>query len=360
MRVALIYDRLNKIGGAEAVLVQFAGLYPDADWYTSVWDPNRAPFSRNWRVHTSWLSRIPWLRTHHEWIPFLMPFIFESFDFSSYDLVISIGSAEAKGIITRPGTVHLNYCLTPTRYLYSHAKEYLNNPLYRWIANFLRKWDLVASSRPDEMIAISTQVKKRIKDVYNRETDVIFPPVDTQKFQVNAAFKPDFHDYYLTVSRLVSYKKIDILMQAFNQNGKTLVIVGDGSERTRLKRMAKSNVHLVGLVADDELVGYYQQAVAFLQANEEDFGISMCEAQAAGIPVLAYKKGGAADIVVDGSTGILLEAADSKSVNAGIDRFETMKFDKALCQSNAKRFDQSVWKTQIQKRIDKLCQKQQM
>ncbi|MCR4285480.1 MAG: glycosyltransferase family 4 protein, partial [Candidatus Kaiserbacteria bacterium] len=213
MRVALVYDRLNKLGGAEHVLTSFHILFPQADWYTSVWDPSRAPFSRHWRVHTSWLSRIPFLRTHHEFIPYLMPFVFESFDLRGYDLVISIGSAESKGVLTLPDTTHLNYCLTPTRYLYSHKEQYLTTPIHRFIAKYLRAWDQVASTRPDTMIAISTQVKKRIKKYYNRNSEIIFPPVDTNRFKPSRSVLVG--DYFLTVSRLVPYKNIDVLVKAF-------------------------------------------------------------------------------------------------------------------------------------------------
>ncbi len=356
MRVALVYDRLNKLGGAEAVLIQFVRLFPAADWYTSVWDAKKTPFTRNWKIHTSWLNKVPLLRTHHEWIPFLMPFVFEAFDFAGYDLVISIGSAEAKGIITKPGTCHLNYCLTPTRYLYSHASEYLSNPLYRWVGKQLRKWDLIASTRPDEMIAISTQVKKRIKDVYKRDSVIIFPPVDTAKFAQKSLFSPPYRDYYLTVSRLVAYKRINLLIKTYNQNGKTLVIVGEGTERKKLQSLAKSNIHFAGLVADPELVGYYEHCRAFVQANEEDFGIAMVEAQAADKPVIAYAGGGASDIVQDGKTGILVKEQTVQAFAQAIDTFETMTFAQSQCRSNAERFDISIWESRIQERIQKLCQ----
>lgn len=356
MRVAIVYDRLNKIGGAEVVLVQFAKLFPQAHWYTSVWEPSKTPYAKNWKIHTSWLSRIPWLRTHHEWIPYLMPFVFESFIFDSYDLVISIGSAESKGIITKPGTLHLNYCLTPTRYLYSHESHYLTNPIYRLIAKYLRLWDQVASTRPDIMIAISTQVKKRIQKVYNRDVDIIFPPVATKKFAQKSSFVPKFKDYYLTVSRLVSYKKIEILVNTFNQNGKTLLIIGTGSEFKRLARLAKPNVHLLGSVSDEQLVGYYQHAKAFLQANEEDFGISMCEALASGTPVIAYQEGGASDIVQNGKTGILVESSSPQAFNQAIDSLDTLDFDREVISKSIIHFDQEFWKLKISERIKQVWQ----
>ncbi len=346
MRVALVYDRINKIGGAEQVLLAFHELYPKADWYTGFWDPGAAPFSRTWRVHSFRL-----LHTHHEWFPWLMPFIFESFDFSSYDLVISIGSAEAKGIITRPGTTHLHYSLTPTRYLYSHAGEYLSNWFYRTIALWLRKWDLVAATRPDTMIAISTQVKSRIQKYYHRDSEVIFPPVDTKRFVA----KPKLGEYFLVVSRLVPYKKIDILIQAANLAKVKLIVIGEGSEHHKLSKLAGPTVTLLGHVSEKDLPGYYQNCLAYLQANEEDFGISMCEAQASGKPVIAYARGGALDIVIPGKTGLLLKSNSVESFAKAMVEFDTISFASSDCEDNAQRFDKRIWAKQMTERIKQLC-----
>lgn len=355
MRVALVYDRLNKTGGAERVLIAFSELFPEADWYTSVWDKTSAPYSQNWRVTSSFLSRIPFLRRRHEYLPLLMPAIFESFDFSAYDLVISIGSAECKGIITKPHTLHLHYCLTPTRYLYSHAKQYLNNPLYQKLAIPLRAWDQVAATRPDIMIAISTQVKKRIKQYYHRDSEVIFPPVNTKRFAARHAPCTMYHvptPYFLVVSRLVPYKKIDTLVRAFNQlPQKNLVIAGSGSELSKLKKLATQNITFLGQIDDELLPSLYQNAVAFLQANEEDFGISMVEAQAAGTPVIAHGVGGACDIVKAGITGILLQNNSVESFVTAIDNFEHKRFDKEACRRNAARFDAVLWKQKMKERI---------
>lgn len=363
MRVALVYDRLNKTGGAERVLVAFSELFPAADWYTSVWDKKGAPFSNNWRVKSSFISKIPYLRLHHEYFPLLMPFIFESLDFSQYDLVISIGSAECKGIITKPGTIHLHYCLTPTRYLHSHQEEYLTNRLYKLLSNPLRAWDLVASTRPDKMIAISTQVKKRIKQYYHRESEIIFPPVDTKRLMITPTIRQSdmlnrrFADfpkkYFLVVSRLVPYKKIDTLIHVFNQlPNKNLVIAGVGSEMVRLTKLAGKNIKFLGAVPESALPSLYQGATAYLQANEEDFGISMVEAQAAGTPVIAYGLGGAADIVKAGKTGILLSDNSVASLKTAIDNFDAKRFDREACQKNAKRFDTAEWTQKILERID--------
>ena len=354
MRVALVYDRLNKVGGAESVLIEFSKLFPHADWYTSFWDPSSATFSSSWHVHS-----FPYLHQHHEWFPWVMPFIFESYDFSSYDLVISIGSAEAKGIITRPGTFHLHYCLTPTRYLYSHAREYLSNPLYRFIAHFLRRWDLVASTRPDEMIAISTHVKNRIKKYYKRNSLVIFPPVDTKRFSLTGTRENRItglpNDYFLVVSRLVPYKKIEILVQAANLSGKSLVIIGEGSEQARLQRLAGPTVHFLGHVDDQYLPRYYANCLAYLQATEEDFGIAMCEAQSAGKPVIAYGQGGVTDIIKHGITGILVELGTVAGFKRAMMEFDPTAFSSSVCRNNAARFDQAIWKKTMQQKLQQVC-----
>ncbi|MFH2085385.1 MAG: glycosyltransferase [bacterium] len=359
MRVCLVYDRLNKIGGAEQVLSAFHELFPSAPWYTSFWDPASAPFSRTWQVHS-----FSYLHKHHEWFPWLMPFIFESYDFRAYDLVISVGSAESKGIITRPGTIHLHYCLTPTRYLYSHAKEYLSNPIYLFVASILRKWDQVASTRPDEMIAISTHVKNRIQKYYHRDSIVIFPPVDITRFcRVPSEARRAKWDlppsYFLVVSRLVPYKKIDVLVKAANLSRKNLVIIGEGSELAHLRRLAGPTITFLGHINDQDLSGYYQSCTAYLQANIEDFGISMVEAQAAGKPVIAYGRGGAVDIVIPGKTGILLSENTVSAFAKTMGEFDTMSYVSAVCRENAIRFDISIWQQQIRERINKLCQTNQ-
>ncbi|MFZ2199638.1 MAG: glycosyltransferase [Microgenomates group bacterium] len=355
MRVALVYDHLNKIGGAEQVLVAFAELYPEADWYTSFWNPRTAPFSKGWKVHS-----FPYLHSHHEWFPWVMPFIFESYDLRTYDLVISIGSAAAKGVITGPQTIHLNYCLTPTRYLYSHKDEYLSNPIYRLIGKYLRKWDTVASTRPDTMIAISTQVKNRIKKYYNRDVEIIFPPVDIHKYTPNMPARTVLAGgYFLTVSRLVPYKKINILIQAANLAQVNLVVIGEGSEYKKLKNLAGPTVNLLGYIPDQELPSYYQNSLAYLHGGEEDFGISMCESLASGRPVIAYGQGGSKDIVIPGKNGVLLESNTIASFAKAMKEFDTMSFVAADCIASASKFDKTVWKRKIKERIKDLWIKNQ-
>lgn len=354
MKLALVYDRLNKLGGAEVVLSNLANLYPSAPWYTSIYNKEKTPFTSNWKITSSFLSNYKLFRDNHELVPFLMPYIFENFSFNDFDVVISISSAECKGVITGPQTLHFNYCLTPTRYLWSHQQEYLTSnqfgilqslsrPIIKKLLASLKRWDYVAAQRPDVMIAISDHVKKRVKKYYNRDVDVIYPPVATKKFSVKSSHTPKDSNYYLTVSRLVPYKKLDLLITAFNKMGNKLIIIGVGLGRKRLSRIANSNIIFKGNVADDVLVGYYQNCRAFLQVNEEDFGIAMVEAQASGKPVIAFKKGGAAEIVRS-DTGVLFAKQSSSAIIQAVNDFEKINFSKETCKNNAKRFDQDIFK----------------
>ncbi len=365
-KIALVYDRLNKIGGAEVILRQLHQLWPSAPWYTSVYQPTKLPFTRQWQVKTSFLQQLPFLRNHHELVPYLMPLAFESFDFSSYDLAVSVSSAEAKGIITQPQTFHLHYCLTPTRYLWSHADDYLHNPQFETVKKLafpfvkkihqnLRRWDLVAAQRPDAIIAISRHVRQRVKKYYNRESLVVYPPVEIKKFtQKQAPPHEASKGYYLVVSRLVPYKKIDFLVRAFRRlPNQTLIVVGDGVERRRLEKMAPANVIFKGFLPETQLISYYQYAQAFLQANEEDFGIAMVEAQAAGVPVLAYGLGGAKEIITS-KTGLLFPQPKLDSFLHALAKLETMKFSKAELRRNASRFSPGEFKKQFINTVEEL------
>jgi len=307
MKVALVYDRVNKWGGAERLLLALHEIWSDAPLYTGVYNPDSATWAEVFKVKPSLVNKLPFTRTRHEFFAWLMPFGFENFSFDNYDVVISITSAEAKGIITKPKTLHICYCLTPTRYLWSNRKQYLNElpTIVRFFAkpaiNHLRSWDKIASSRPDVYIAISHYVQDRIKRYYKRDADVIYPPINLDVKPTKLAKKAG--DYFLVVSRLVKYKKVDLVIKACEKLGYKLVVVGDGKERDKLHKLAKSNTTFVEHATDHELAKYYEGCKALITAQEEDLGLVAAEGLLYGKPVITFNKGGVIEIVKDGVTG---------------------------------------------------------
>lgn len=356
MNVALVYDRINKMGGAERILLALHDLFPDAPLYTAVYDPLGAPWAKDFDVRPSFMNRIPLAKRHHELFPWLTPFAFESFDFDGFDLVISITSAEAKSIITKPKTTHICYCLTPTRYLWSGYDLYTHNYMHgtsipslflRLFAPMLRKWDMVASSRPDSYVAISNRIKKRIAAYYKQPVGaVIYPPVATDVFHPAKHNKKG--DYYLFVSRLVGYKRPDIVIEACSSLGVPLIVIGDGNERARLMRKAGPGTQFItGYLTDEKLAQYYQNCRAFLFAGDEDFGIVAAEAQSSGKPVIAYRQSGVAEIVIDGKTGILFDKQTPEALVAAIQKSENLTFDAYACRKNAERFGAARFKKEM-------------
>ncbi|HJX02207.1 MAG TPA: glycosyltransferase, partial [Candidatus Humimicrobiaceae bacterium] len=353
MKVAIVYDRVNRWGGAERVLLTLHEMFPDAPLYTSVYDPELASWAKVFpSVKPSFLNKIPFTKSHHEWLGTLMPIAFESFRFDDYDFVISVSSEAAKGIIAKPKTVHICYCLTPTRYLWSHYDEYFKGSIFKAVTkpvvSYLRTWDKIAAQRPDVMIAISTEVENRIYKYYKRNSEIIFPPVEVAKFKKQKDIQkslPD--DYYLIVSRLRPYKKVDLAISAFNDLELPLVIVGIGNEEEKLKSISKGNIRFEGLVSDEELVGYYHNAKAFIFPQEEDFGITPVEAQAMGCPVVAYKKGGALDTVIDGETGVFFERQDKYDLMEAVKRIGKIKFDKKKLTKNAEKYSKERFKMEF-------------
>ncbi len=342
MKTAIVYDRVNKWGGAERVLLALHELYPHAPLYTSVYDKAGAPWAKVFpSIKTSFLQKLPFAKSNHELLAPLMPAAFESFDFSEYDVVISVTSEAAKGVRTNSNTIHICYCLTPTRYLWSGYDEYIKGfPLKavtKPVVNYLRKWDLNASKRPDVMIAISTEVQKRIQKYYCRDSQIIFPPVNSSLMYINEV-KLEDKKYYLIVSRLVGYKKVDLAISAFNKLGYQLKIVGTGRELNKLKKMAGKNIKFLGHVPERNLPKIYNGSKALIMPQEEDYGIVALEAQNYGIPVIAYKKGGVLDTVIDGETGVFFKKQDQQALIEAILKFEKIKFDTANLVQNAKRF----------------------
>lgn len=357
-KIALVYDRVNKWGGAERVLLALHEIFPNAPLYTSVYDPTGAPWAKVFpEVKTSFLQKIPFLRTHHEMLGTFMPLAFRSINLSNYDVVISVTSESAKGVKVKKGTLHICYCLTPTRYLWSHHDLYFKNRLLRFFSRpvvwWLKRWDKKAAQRPDVIIAISDVVKKRIKKYYNRNSPVIFPPVDMKK---GRSGKQKFdRDYYLLVSRLdYGYKKVDLAIDVFNKLGYPLIIVGTGREERRLRKEASKNIKFTGKISEKKLLEYYKHAKALIMPQEEDFGIVAVEAQSLGIPVIAYKKGGARDTVVHGKTGYLFNKQTEKSLIDAIADFQTIKFDKRSIKNNSRRFIKKRFKKEFLDFLEKM------
>ena len=329
MRVALVYDRVNKFGGAERVLTALHEIWPEAPVFTSVYDSEGAPWADSWNIKTSWLQNIPGAKTNHESFGWLMPLPFESFDFSEFDVIISVTSEAAKGIITSPRQLHICYLLTPTRYLWSHANDYLREipkflrPLARIVQAKLRIWDYMAAQRPDYILSISKLVQGRCRKYYRRESEVVYPML---RFKEEGRGKKEEGDYFLVVSRLVSYKRIDLAIEACNRLKLPLVIVGVGSEEEKLKKLAGPTIKFTGYLTDRELVGYYRNAKAFIMPQEEDFGLTAVEALGFGVPVISYKYSGATEIIEDGKTGILFGEQSVDSVVEAIKKIKNVKF----------------------------------
>ncbi len=349
MKTAILYDRVNKWGGAERVLLTLHEIFPDAPLFTAVYSAKNAPWAKVFpEVIPTFLQKIPFVVNKHELLGTFTPIAFENLDLSGFDLIISVTSEAAKGVIVHPPTRHICYCLTPTRYLWSGYDLYFRNPLLKFISkpivNYLRKWDKIAAQRPDKMIAISQAVKGRIKKYYGRNSEVIFPPVELTQFIKESGTKENF---FLVVSRLVPYKMVDLAVKAFNELGLPLVVVGTGSEEVKLKSLAKDNIKFVGHLTDAKLADYYKKCRAFIFPQEEDFGIVALEAQAAGAPVIAFKAGGALDTVIDGKTGVFFDKQNIESLKKAVRKFEKLSFKQKDLIENAKRFSKERFKREI-------------
>lgn len=355
MKVALVYDRVNKWGGAERVLLAFHKVFPEADLYTSVYNKEKASWAKIFNVKTSFLQNFPFAKSSHQLYATLMPVAFESLNFDGYDLVITVTSESAKGIITKPDTIHICYCLTPNRYLWSSYNDYFKNPLLRFFSKpavaYLRTWDKVAAQRPDEFIAISTAVQNRIKKYYGRDSEIIYPPLMLKENESSDSKG----EYFLIVSRLevISYKKIDIAIKACNELKLPLKIVGIGKGEKKLKKLAGPTVEFLGQLTDDKLSYYYKNCRALLFPGIEDFGLVMVEAQAFGKPVIAFRGGGAIDIIKEGITGGFFDKQTPNSLKEALAKFKDSSYNSKLCKENAERFSFQKFEKDFRKFLSK-------
>lgn len=356
-KVAIVHDWLTNMGGAEKVVEALVDIFPKAPIYTSMAiRENLSDKLKNADIRTSFLQKkVKGIRVNHQkYLPW-MPMAFESFDLNEYDLVISSSSSCAKGVITNPATVHVCYCYTPTRYVweqyyaYTKGMKWLKSSILKYFMNYLRLWDFSAAQRVDRFIAISKTVQQRIAKHYRRESEVIYPPVDTEFYTLDNTVKRE--DFYLCVSRLVRYKRIDIAVEAFNELGLPLIVIGAGEELERLKAVAKPNVKFLGRQSDEVVRDHMRRCKAFVFPGEEDFGITPVEAQACGAPVIAYGRGGALETVVDEVTGKLFENQNAKALISSIAFMPTqaIQYSQEKCRENALCFNTSRFYESIQR-----------
>lgn len=332
LKVALVHDFLDQYGGAERVLEVMTKIYPEAPIYTLLYDKEkmRGKFEDK-KIHTSYLQKFPrFLKKRKKWMLPIIPPAPETFDLRDYDLVITSSGAWTKGIVTRLNTIHISYVHSPMRFVWDVNGEYLNsqkkacpiNFLARIILNYIRLWDKSAADRPDYLVANSRYTQERIKKYYGRESEVIYPPVGgVENETASEGALPNGDKFFLIVSRLSPYKKIDMAIEAFNKLGLPLLVVGEGDQEKYLKSIAKENIKFLGWKSDEEVRELYQKARAFIFAGVDDFGIAAVEAMSHGIPVLAIRKGGIREIVEEGKTGEFFDAATPEVIADGVRRF---------------------------------------
>ena len=361
LRVALVHDWLTGMRGGEKVLEVLCELFPDATLFTLLHNPgSTSPTIERMRIRTSFVQQLP-LKSekYRNYLPFF-PAAIESLDLSGFDLIISNSHCVAKGVIPPPGALHICYCHTPMRYVWDQYDDYfgkgraglMTRTAMRIVAPRLREWDVRTSSRVHHFIANSQNVSERIKRIYGRESDVLRAPVDTKRFVASA--RND--GYYLVVSALVPYKRVDLAVEAFNNSGKRLVIVGAGPELKKLRSLARPHVEFLGWRSDEELAGMYARCKALIFPGEEDFGIVPLEAMAAGKPVVAYARGGALETVIEKGklpTGVFFEEQTSESLLGAIQRLGERKWNSAAIRRWAKKFDRERFKQELQRAIEK-------
>jgi glycosyltransferase involved in cell wall biosynthesis len=352
MKVALVHDYLNQFGGAERVLLSLSELFPEAPIFTLLYDEKTmGKYFIGKKIITSFLQRIPFANHYHRFLPWLMPIAVEQFDVRNFDVVISNSASFAKGVITKPTTLHIDYCSTPTRFLWDDSSRYVNDAissrfLRRFIEPFLtylRIWDYQASSRVDSFVANSHFVAQRIQKYYQRASHVIHPPVNAESFFI----AKDPEDYFLMVGRLVKYKKFDFAIEVFNAIEKPLKIVGTGPELRRLKRIAKSNIEFLEFVDEDRLAHLYANAQALIFPQEEDAGIVPLESMASGRPVIAYASGGALETVEEGKTGIFFHDHTEIALAVAVGQYYQIDWRPEDIRTHALQFDHGIFKKKI-------------
>ncbi len=359
LKVAIVCDWLTGIGGAERVVYELHKLYPDAPIYTSQYDPAAIDWFAEVDVRTSWLQRLP--KSLKKFLPLLRAYTFSRLDLSEYDLVISSSGAEAKAVRTGPNTVHICYCHAATHYYWSRHDEYLQRPGFpfgfNWLGRLglkllvgpLKRWDKQAAKRPDYIIANSEHTKTMIKRYYKRESEIIWPPVEVERFKLPTQ-EPLRHGFVIA-GRQTPYKRFDLAIQACDELRVPLIVIGDGPDHKRLEKMAGRSTTFLTNVNDGEIVAHFQSALGFIMPNLDDFGIVAVEALAAGTPVIAYKKGGALDYIVPNKTGLFFDKPNIKSLVSALEAAMTKNWDYSAIADHATQFSVGAFKRNMQNYI---------
>ncbi len=360
MKVALVHDWLTGMRGGEKVLESLCDLFPEAPIYTLVHIRGSVSGKiESHRILPSLLRHAPLVKQHYRSYLPLFPTAIEQFDLRDFDLIVSSSHCVAKGVIPSPTATHVCYCHTPMRYIWSHYDDYLgNHRIAPWkrmlltpVVNYLRSWDVASSQRVHHFISNSCAVADRVRRYYGRESAVIYPPVDVDFF---APLNGEREDFFLIVTALVPYKRIDLAVETFNRLGYRLKIAGHGTEIGKLKSMSGSNIEFLGRVESTELRELYRKAIAVIQPGEEDFGIGVVEALACQCPVIAYGRGGALESVRDGETGLFFNDLSVMSLSEMVDRARTLRFNKPLMRESALRFSPERFKAEFQSFIQKI------
>jgi glycosyltransferase involved in cell wall biosynthesis len=369
-RVAIVLEWLQQFGGVERVVAEMRKAFPNADFFALFHDPKgmKGTPLEGVDVSTSFIQSLPMAKEkYRSYLP-LMPIAIEQFDLRPYDLVLSSSHTVAKGVLTRADQLHVSYVYTPVRYAWDLYLDYLSNSsmdrgVKSWFArpllHYIRFWDAATANRVDAYLTVSHYVEQRIRRLYRRPSRVIYPPVDVERY------RPDLprDEFFITVSRLVPYKRVDLIVDAFTRIGHKLIVIGDGPDREKIERSAGPNVKILGYQSDEVVADYLQRARAFIFAADEDFGIAPIEAQAAGCPVIAYGKGGALETVVgwpaSNATGMFFDTQTPEAVGAAVKRFEAHKdeFKPQACRRNAVRFSQERFQREFRTIVEELWSK---
>ena len=363
MKIAIIHYWLVTMRGGEKVLESLCELFPEADIYTHVYQPeNISPVIRKHRIRTTVIHKIPFIENwYHKALP-LMPLALEQLDLSEYDLIISSESGPAKGVIVSPDSIHICYCHTPMRYLwdmyhlYRNQAGWLTATLIPFLTHYLRLWDVSSAARVDYFIANSEYVKKRIEKCYRRTSEIIHPPVDIEKFSISNEPPEDF---YLVAGQLVCYKRVDVAVQAFNLMKKKLIVIGGGPEKENLKKLAGPTVQILGYQTAENMRSYYSRCRALIFPGIEDFGIVPVEVMASGRPVLAMRAGGAMETVKEGVTGLFFDKQEPESIMNAVKEYEACcaDFSPDKIRHHAQKFERDIFQKKIMQLIDSVVQR---